>query len=146
MIRFRDINSLPDLQKDCDDVTEPITKVFFADDDEKAIEKVMEVLARHPKTELFSYIRSEIDKYEVLPKGISKGTALLRIAEIIGATKTVAVGDYNNDIPMIEAAQIGVAVGNAIEDAKAAADFITVSNEEDAIARIIEDIEKGIIK
>lgn len=146
MTRFRKLTGLPDLQKDCDDITEPITKVFFADDDEAAIEKVMEVLANHPKRDLFSYIRSEIDKYEVLPKGISKGTALLKIAETVGATKTIAVGDYNNDIPMFEAAQIGIAVANACEDALAAADIVTVSNEEDAMAKIIEDIEEGIIK
>ena len=145
-VRFRKLTGVPNLQMNCDDVPEPITKIFFADDDEKAIERIVQILAKHPKHDLFSYIRSEPDKYEVLPKGVSKGTALLKIAEIIGATKTVAVGDYNNDIPMFQTADIAIAVENAVDDAKAEADYVTVRNDDDAIARIIEDIEKGIIK
>ena len=47
---------------------------------------------------------------------------------------------------MIKAAGVGVAVGNAIPEAKAAADIITVTNNEHAIAKIIDDIDKGIIK
>jgi len=147
MIRFRDINNLPDLQKSCDEITEPITKIFFADDDEEKLLRVIDILSKHPKSGLFSYIRSEIDKYEILPKGISKGTALLKIAEVMGIDKrrTVAVGDYNNDIPMMQAASVGVAVGNACEEAKTAADYITVTNENAAIAKVIEDIENGKI-
>jgi hydroxymethylpyrimidine pyrophosphatase-like HAD family hydrolase len=44
---------------------------------------------------------------------------------------------------MFLAAGIGVAVANACESAKAAADYITVSNEEHAIARVISDLESG---
>ena len=57
--------------------------------------------------------------------------------------KTVAVGDYNNDISMLKAARLGIAVANACPEAKAAADAVTVSNEEHAIAKIISDIEQG---
>lgn len=57
--------------------------------------------------------------------------------------KTVAIGDYNNDISMFKAAKVGIAVANACEEAKAAADFVTVSNEESAIARVIYDLENG---
>jgi hydroxymethylpyrimidine pyrophosphatase-like HAD family hydrolase len=56
---------------------------------------------------------------------------------------TVAVGDYYNDIPMIQAARYGVAVANACDAAKEAANYLTVSNEEHAIASIIADIESG---
>ena len=47
---------------------------------------------------------------------------------------------------MLEAAGIGIAVKNASARAKAFADMITVSNEEHAIAKIIDDIESGIIE
>ena len=56
---------------------------------------------------------------------------------------TVAVGDYSNDVSMLLAAGVGVAVANATPDAKAAADVVTVSNEDHAIARVIRDIEEG---
>jgi P-type E1-E2 ATPase len=59
--------------------------------------------------------------------------------------KTIAVGDYNNDVPMLRAAAVGVAVANACAEAKETANYHTVSNEEHAIAKIIEDIENGKI-
>ena len=77
-----------------------------------------------------------------------KGAALPRLAEHLGTVmeKTIAVGDYDNDIGMLREAHVGVAVQNATDNAKAAADYITVSNEQSAIARIIADIESGKLK
>ena len=71
--------------------------------------------------------------------------ALLKLAEHLGidARNTVAIGDYNNDVPMLEAAGLGVAVSNACKEALDAADVVTVSNEEHAIARVIYDLERG---
>ena len=60
--------------------------------------------------------------------------------------KTIAIGDYNNDVSMIRAAGVGVAVANAVDEAKAVADIVTVSNEESAVAKIIEMIDRGEIK
>ena len=59
--------------------------------------------------------------------------------------KTVAIGDYNNDIAMLVSAGVGVAVENAKEEVKAVADYVTVDNEHHAIAKIIFDIENGTI-
>jgi hydroxymethylpyrimidine pyrophosphatase-like HAD family hydrolase len=71
----------------------------------------------------------------------------MKIAEHLGIdpARTVAVGDYNNDIGMFKAAGLGVAVSNACQAALKAADRITVSNEEHAIAQIISDLESGAI-
>ena len=73
--------------------------------------------------------------------------ALQKMCEHLGISmeRTVAVGDYNNDVGMLRAAKCGIAVANATDEAKAAADHITVSNEEHAIAKIIRDIENGAI-
>ena len=57
--------------------------------------------------------------------------------------KTIAVGDYNNDISMIRFAGAGYAVFNAVDEVKLAADHVTVSNNEHAIAKIIDDIDSG---
>lgn len=124
----------------------PIGKVVFGDEVEN-IERIAEVLNNHPRSAEFDYIRSERTLYEILPKGSSKGNLLLKLADILGVdvAKTVAIGDYNNDISMIRAAGVGIAVANAVDAAKEAADIVTVSNEEHAVARIIEMIDKGEI-
>ena len=64
---------------------------------------------------------------EVMPAGLSKGDGLMRLAKLIGMdiADTVAIGDEENDISMIRAAGIGVAMKNAIAAAKEAADYIT---------------------
>ena len=78
-------------------------------------------------------------------KQICKGTSIKKLCEIlnIDKNKTIALGDYDNDISMFKAAKVGIAVKNACTEALAAADFVTVSNEENAVAKVISDLEKG---
>ena len=71
----------------------------------------------------------------------TKGKAALRIKQMVGATHLVCVGDFENDIPMIMAADIGYAVGNAVPALKEVADRVTVGCREHAIAAIIDEIE-----
>ena len=78
---------------------------------------------------------------EFVREGISKGAAVRTLADMLGIPmeNTVAAGDSENDIPMIEAAHIGCAMANATEETKAAADYITErSCEESGVAEIIE--------
>ena len=84
--------------------------------------------------------------FEILPKNSNKGTLLKRMADLLGfdMSKTVAVGDYENDLVMIKMAGTGYAVANACLELKAVADRITVSNEENAIAKIIDDLDKEL--
>ena len=78
---------------------------------------------------------------EVINKNYSKGTAVEFLAKHFGISieKTIAVGDQQNDLPMIEKAGLGIAVQNADEGLKAAADYVCqYTHEEGAIADIIE--------
>lgn len=77
---------------------------------------------------------------EISPKGDDKGTALKYIANYfnIDLSDTVAIGDNLNDLSMIRIASVGVAVGNAVEELKSVADYVSVSNNDDAVAKIIE--------
>ena len=104
-----------------------------------------EILQAHPLADRFDFIQSERTLFEILPKGVDKGSALPRLAAQVGVdpTHTVAVGDYYNDIAMLRAAGIGYAVANARTAVKEAADRLTVSNEEHAIAAIVEELESG---
>ena len=78
---------------------------------------------------------------EVIPASINKGQGLLDTCTALGIdpAETVAFGDAENDIPMLKAAGVGVAMGNAAENVKAAADGVTRSNNEDGIAAWLTD-------
>ena len=52
----------------------------------------------------------------------------------------MAIGDNHNDIGMIRFAGLGVAMGNAHDEVKAQADYVTLSNAEDGVARVIEEL------
>lgn len=143
---FRAVTGLPNISKHYNNVEEPILKVIFAHYDEERIEALIRLLTAHPKAENFDFIRSEKILYEILPKGVSKGTALKKLAELLGINpdKTIAAGDYNNDVSMLKTAGISFAVANAVDEAKAAAKHVTVSNNEHAIATIIDGLDKGL--
>ena len=145
---FRRATGVPKIIKAYDEIDEPIAKILFCTDSEDEIREVERILRAHPDAERFNFVRSERTLFEILPGGISKGVSISRLAEHlnIDIRKTVAIGDYNNDIPMFSTAGVGVAVANACEDAKAAADYITVGNEQHAIARVIYDIADGKIE
>ncbi len=146
MQRFRLVTGLPYITRQYEEVHAPIFKVVFAHEDEKRIEKLHQFLTTHPKADKFDFIRSEKRLYEILPKGVSKGTLLYKLAELlrIDVCKTIAVGDYNNDVSMIKAAGVGFAVANAVPEAKAVADYITVNNNENAVAAIIDGLDTGL--
>lgn len=78
--------------------------------------------------------------FEFMAPGINKGNALAGSLPKIGidASEVIAFGDAQNDISMLEWAGIGVAMGNATDAAKAAADEVTASNNEDGIALALD--------
>ena len=147
-VAFRKITNTKYIYGDFDSIKEPIVKIVFACEDIDVMEKFVAELPKHPLMSQFDFIRSELTLCEILPKNVSKGNVLKILADYlkIDMKNTVAIGDYNNDISMIKNAGVGVAVSNAVPDAKAVADIVTVSNNEHAIAKIIDDIDKGIIK
>ena len=73
---------------------------------------------------------------EILPKGIDKGPSLVRLCQRldISPSEMMTFGDSNNDKQMIQLAGIGVAMGNADDDIKQVADFITLDNNSDGVA------------
>jgi HAD superfamily hydrolase (TIGR01484 family) len=103
--------------------------------------------------EKLAYIRKELEAWgvfeitnshpfnlEMNTIGISKASGMIDICSLLGIemSEVIAMGDSLNDLAMIQAAGLGVAMGNAQEAIKQAADIITASNDEDGVARIIE--------
>jgi Cof subfamily protein (haloacid dehalogenase superfamily) len=105
-----------------------------------------EKLQQHIKEPL-NYVISEYNYLEILPDGCSKGNALTELAKSLGIPieQTIALGDNLNDVSMVEAAGLGVAVENAHEMVKECADYITSRNDEDGVAEVIYRVVNRII-
>ena len=82
------------------------------------------------------------DEYlEIVPSGINKGEAVRMLCHLTGVPleQAVAVGDAANDLPMIRTAGVGVAMANATEEVRRAADYITTNdNNHDGIAEVVK--------
>ncbi len=85
-------------------------------------------------------VQSEPVYLEILPRGVSKGSALVVMLEALGiaAEDTIAVGDNWNDLEMIETAGLGVAMGHAPEGVRACADFVCRTGDEEGVREVIE--------
>ena len=79
---------------------------------------------------------------EIMAGEIDKGVGFLEIADLHGVdpARTVAVGDMPNDVTLIRAAATGYAVANAHPAARAAADHLLPSNDDDGVGRLLEAI------
>jgi Cof subfamily protein (haloacid dehalogenase superfamily) len=116
----------------------PLTKMYIQHpeltDDE------LTAAARAAAGGLVSVVMAGEGIVEILPLGLSKATGLSLAARRLGvkAADTIAFGDMPNDIPMFAWSAHGVAMANAHEELKAVADEMTLSNEADGIAVVLE--------
>ena len=145
MVRFRERTGLQKVSCHYEDVEEPVLKIVFAHHEEAQILALADLLNSHPNAKFVDFIRSELMLYEILPRGISKSTALCKLAELLGIDmdKTIAIGDYYNDLAMLQTAKCGIAVANAADEVKAVADYVTVSNNDHAIAAIVDLLDRN---
>lgn len=93
----------------------------------------------------FEVSASSATGIELNAKGTHKGACLLDLGRRlgIGAENIMACGDSGNDLPMLRAVGLGVAMGNASPEVRAAARFVTASNDEDGVALAIERFVLG---
>lgn len=92
------------------------------------------------------FIRSELKFYEMLSKGVSKGSALTAYRNLPNMQdfKLIAVGDFDNDIAMLKSADLAVCPANATDSVKTVADIIlTRTCEEGAMEELITRILSG---
>ena len=97
--------------------------------------------ARFPE---YKFERSWSTGMELLPAEGGKGPAVRRLAAMLEGRvrRIIGVGDYENDVSMLQMADIGYAVEGATELCLQTADRITVSNDQHALAVIIEELRK----
>ncbi|ROR30528.1 hypothetical protein EDD66_102180 [Mobilisporobacter senegalensis] len=120
-----------------DIIHEPWIKILFSGS-EKDLKLVEKMMFQFDIADKVSRVFTSDIYLEILPLGVSKGSMLKNLKKTIGDDyKIYAVGDYNNDIEMIQLADVGIATENALSCLKDMADHISASNDEDAIADII---------
>lgn len=126
--------TLDDFLKETDMTVEKVN-MFFRNLDERE-----EAIQEFSKTGITNPVSALYNNLEMTKIGSTKGHALMQLAEYFGFEKeeTMACGDAGNDLSMIKAAGIGVAMGNATEEIKQAADDITDTNDQDGVAKAIE--------
>lgn len=109
-------------------------QALFADMDELA--QAWKELEKYEDLVLVSSLGYNI---EINAAGVEKGEGLIKLGELlqIRPEEIMACGDGDNDIGMLEKAGIGVAMGNAEDKVKAAADYIAGTNDEEGAAKAI---------
>lgn len=88
----------------------------------------------------YQLFRSAPYYLEVIHPKAGKGNAVKLLAQELqlSSDEVMCIGDQENDRDMIEYAGLGVAMGNAVEEVKSIADFITTTNDEDGVAVAVE--------
>lgn len=102
----------------------------------------LEEIYRQKITDSVEYCHTLVEMLEVMPAGVSKLSALKKLLEIlqIDMRKVMAFGDGNNDVEMLSAAGLGIAVENASEAAKRSADLVIASCDDNGPGKFIHDL------
>lgn len=113
-------------------------KILSRGTHEDLLQRRQEIEAAFPG--VFTILFSEPTYLEIMPAGVNKGEGLRQLSRIFGVPmeQTMAVGDSQNDLDMLKAAGIAVAMGNADREIQGAADYVTASNDDDGVAAAID--------
>ena len=141
-----------------EEITPEVQRAIDMVDIVPAIAPLREIAAKQKVFQVCPYISHELEQ-EILPqlpecvgsrwtelfmdvnmRGIDKSIAARKVMEYYGFTmdESMAFGDGGNDLPMVRDAAVGVAMGNACDELKAVADYITSSVDEDGVSRALE--------
>ena len=126
---------IPTISRQLDE-DEAIHQIWYFSDDYTHVAKKF-----NSKIRFIPWVRTP--GADILPMGVSKAFALTKMSEALDEKmpeKVIFFGDGTNDIELIEAADIGVAMGNAVESVKVIADFVTKNIDDDGIYYACEQL------
>ena len=120
------------------DAPRPLNKCLMVGPHEKQV--IWESRIQEATRDVLSVCHSTPYFIELLPQGIDKGPSLVSLAAKLGIqpSEVMAFGDSFNDIHMLLLAGTGIAMGNAEEAIKQAADFVTLDNNHDGVAYALQ--------
>lgn len=127
--------SAKEMQKRIEDDSIHYLKLAFTNQNP---EKLLRLKQRLEKAGLPT-IFSDTQYIEYVPEGVNKGTALQFLCDNLGIplNKTLAIGDQENDIELLQISGTGIAMGNAQKHVKAIADQITATNDEAGVSKAL---------
>lgn len=114
-----------------------IIKCLVSTEEYEKLDKIREEILSAVDVEIAS---SAINNIEIMNKGVSKGRAveILGLFYNINKEEIICIGDSENDISMLKFAGLGVAMGNADDKVKSIANYVTDTNNNDGVAKVIE--------
>lgn len=114
-----------------------LLKAIVIGEEVEVIQKIKNELKAKGGLEVVS---SGYNNTEVMASGTSKGNGVKAFSEILGIKKEeiICIGDNENDISMIKYAGLGVAMGNATDEVKELANYITDTNNNSGVAKVID--------
>lgn len=140
-IQFFDGTS--DVEHNAQDLAETVFSVYLSKAPEKLVDIIIRELHTIPHIETHKMISWKDKKFFSIEVTSDQATKLHGIVEIMKILKIkkreiIGVGDSYNDFPLLMASGLKIAMGNAVPELKAIADFVAPSVEEDGVATIIE--------
>ena len=126
-------------------VTAGTTKLVFVMDEDRVLDAIAEMDDRFGPA--VQATRSHPRFAEIVRRDVNKGRALARVAAVanVPIEQTMGIGDNLNDLDLVRAAGIGVAMGDGDPRVLSAADWITGSYEDDGVAQAIERLLNGTV-
>lgn len=111
--------------------------IVFSKGDLAALTMLREAFKDH---ETLQTVASSKYNLEIIPKNVNKAEGIKKLIQHLGIRpeEVMAIGDEENDLPMISFAGLGIAMGNATQSVKDAAEDITATNNEAGVAQAIE--------
>ncbi len=119
--------------------TEELVKVVIVNNDPEYIKKYQDEIK---EIKGIGICRSAKNCLDICAEGVSKGNALKKYAEMLNIkqSETVSFGDSENDLSMIEYAGMGIAMENGEEGLKKVANMVTVTNDENGVAKGLKKV------
>lgn len=116
-----------------------IYKIVLMDENKDKLVRFRDLIEKNKEIEIDSSWHNNL---EIMNKGVSKGNALNHLCKLLGIknSEVAAIGDNHNDISMFKYSGYSIAMGNAEEQIKNMADFVTDTNDNDGVAKAIEKI------
>ena len=133
------MDNLPKFIQDNQLKVQKMTLNFFPEENGiyKDRDEVKQFLQKNSRV---SCVSGGYNNLEFTRADVNKGAALYTLSDILGIkpSQTMAIGDTGNDLAILTAAGIGVAMGNATEEVRKNADYVTADNTKDGVALAIE--------